>query len=103
MKKLMFLMAAAFIATSTFANTSGIITGNPAATISASQDKVEVKPEDLPEAVKATLAAAPYNEWKVEKAFLVPGENETSHFEISLSKGEEVSAVKLDKDGKVIE
>lgn len=98
----MISMAVAMLATFGIANASAN-NNTPATVMSVSQDKVEVKPEELPDAVKATLAAAPYNEWKVEKAYLVPGENESSHFEISLSKGEEVSTVKLDSDGKVIE
>ncbi len=96
-------MAVAMMAAFSFANatTNKMIT--PAIEIRTAQDKVEVKPEDLPEAVKATLAAAPYNEWKVEKAYSVPGENETTYFEISLSKGEDTATVNLDKDGKVIQ
>lgn len=101
MKKLIMSLAVASIATLSFAHTPD---NNTAPTvISQSQDKVEVKPEDLPEPVKATLAAAPYSEWKAEKAYLVPGENETKYYEINLSKGEETATVKLDKDGKVIQ
>lgn len=99
----MISMSVALLATFSFANAAIQNSIAPATVITASQDKVEVKPEDLPEAVKTALAAAPYNEWKVEKAYLVPGENESKHFEISLSKGEEMNTVKLDKDGKVIE
>ncbi len=100
----MISMAVAMIAAFSFANASASNNMiNPAIEVRAAQDKVEVKPEDLPEPVKATLAAAPYNEWKVEKAYSVPGENETTHFEISLSKGEDTATVKLDKDGKVIQ
>ncbi len=67
------------------------------------QDKVEVKPEDLPEAVKTTLASEPYNEWKVEKAYAVTTEDGKSYYEINLSKGEETATVNLDKDGKKVE
>lgn len=101
MKKLMISMGVALLATFTFANANSI-KHTPETVISVNQDKVEVKPEDLPEAVRATLGAAPYNEWKIEKAYQVPGENESQYFEINLSKGEETSTVKLDKDGKVI-
>lgn len=103
MKKLMISMAVAMIAAFSFTNASAHKMINPAIEVRNAQDKVEVKPEDLPEAVKATLAAAPYNEWKVEKAYSVPGENETTYFEVSLSKGEDTATVKLDKDGKVIQ
>jgi len=103
MKKLMISMGVAMMTAFSFANASANKLNTPATEIRAAQDKVEVKPEDLPEAVKATLAAAPYNEWKVEKAYSVPGQNDTTYFEISLSKGEDTSTVNLDKDGKVIQ
>lgn len=96
-------MAVAMLATFSFANASNSVNTQPASAVTISQDKVEVKKEDLPEAVKSTLSAAPYSEWKIEKAYMVPGENEKNHFEISLSKGEEISTVKLDKDGKVLD
>lgn len=102
MKKLMISMAVAMLTTVGFAN-ANIILDSPTASVKVYQEKVEVKPEELPEAVKTTLNAAPYNEWQVEKAYLVPGENGTSHFEINLIKGEDKSTVKLDNEGKVIE
>ena len=96
-------MVVAMIAAFSFTNASAKSAMKPAIEVHTVQDKVEVKPEDLPEAVKATLAAAPYNEWKVEKAYSVPGANDTTYFEISLSKGSDMSTVNLDKDGKVIQ
>ena len=103
MKKLMISMAVAVIAAFSFTDVSAKNTAKPATEVRTVQDKVEVKPEDLPEAVKATLAASPYNEWKVEKAYSVPGANDTMYFEISLSNGNDTSTVKLDKDGKVVQ
>ncbi|MFA7472497.1 MAG: hypothetical protein WCY86_06315 [Spirosomataceae bacterium] len=103
MKKLMISMAVAMLTTVGFANATTNVDKNRVTVSSVTQDKVEVKPEELPEAVKATLNGAPYSEWKVEKAYLVPGENGTSHFEINVSKGEETSTIKLDNEGKVID
>lgn len=99
----MISMAVAAIATCSFAHTTNQTNPSAATEIAVQQDKVEVKPDELPEGVKATLAAAPYNEWNVEKAYLVPGENESNYFEISFSKGEEKATAKFDQEGKVIE
>lgn len=68
------------------------------------QGKEPVKPEDLPEPIKKTLADAPYNEWQVTSAFSVTAEDGKQHYEINLKKGEEeTTTVKLDKDGNPVE
>ena len=67
------------------------------------QEKVAVKPEDLPEPVKTTLASDAYAGWDVTTAFLITKEDNTQFYEISLKKGEETSKVNLDKDGKKVE
>ena len=69
----------------------------------ASQEKVAVKPEDLPEAVKTTLSSDTYAGWQVLSAFLITKEDKSQFFEISLKKGEESSTVNLDKDGRKVE
>jgi hypothetical protein len=78
-------------------------TETPGTVITVTQEKVAVKPEDLPEAVKTTLAGDAYAGWEVTGAFLVTKEDNAQHFEISLKKGEETSTVNLDKDGKKVE
>lgn len=102
MKKLMMSMAVALFASVSMANASAISTSSPFATV-VNQEKVEIKPEELPDPVKAALAAEPYNAWQVQKAFQVPGENGANTYEVALVKGEETSTAKFDKDGKVIE
>jgi hypothetical protein len=71
--------------------------------ITVIQEKVAVKPEDLPEAVKTALAGDAYSGWEVTGAFLVTKEDNSQHFEISLKKGDESATVNLDKDGKKVE
>lgn len=71
--------------------------------ISVTQEKVAVKPEDLPEAVKTTLAGDAFAGWEVTGAFLVTKEDKSQYFEIGLKKGEETATVNLDKDGKKVE
>ena len=76
--------------------TSGIVTNIP-------QEKVAVKPEDLPEPVKTTLASDTYAGWQVTSAFLITKEDNSQFYEVSMRKGEESSTVNLDKDGRKVE
>ncbi|MCF2486546.1 hypothetical protein [Dyadobacter sp. CY347] len=68
-----------------------------------SQDKVAVRPDDLPEAVKNTLSGDAYADWKVTSAFLVTKEDNSQYFEINARKGEESTVVNLDKYGKKVD
>lgn len=67
------------------------------------QDKVAVRPEDLPEAVKSTLAGDAYSGWRVESAFLITKEDNSQFFEVNLQKGEESMKAFIDKYGKKID
>ena len=71
--------------------------------IISNQEKVAVKPEDLPEAIKTTLSGDTYAGWQVTSAFLVTKEDNSQFYELSLKKGEETSTLNLDKDGKKVE
>lgn len=71
--------------------------------ITVTQEKVAVKPEDLPEPVKTALAGDAYSGWEVTGAFLVTKEDNSQHFEIAVKKGDETATVNLDKDGKKVE
>jgi hypothetical protein len=70
------------------------------ATLAAStQEKVAVKPEDLPEGIKKTIKGEEFSGWKVTKAFLVTEEDKSQYYELQVAKGDESARVKLDKDG----
>ena len=101
MKKL--ILSAFFLtilsATEMLANTTK--TGN--ITCSAKQDKVAVRPDDLPEAVKNTLSGDAYAGWKVTSAFLITKEDNSQYFEINAKKGEESTVINLDKYGKKVD
>ena len=71
--------------------------------ITSAHEKVAVKPEDLPEAIKTTLSGDTYAGWQVTSAFLVTKEDNSQFYELSLKKGEETSTLNLDKDGKKVE
>lgn len=79
----------------------GIVESNSVVVIL--QEKVPVKPEDLPEAVKTALAGDAYKGWEVTGASLVTKEDKTQYFEIAVKKGEETATVNLDKEGKKVE
>jgi hypothetical protein len=70
------------------------------ATVLQADEKVKVKVEELPEAIKTTLASEPYSAWKAEAALL----NKTKdYYEIEVKKGVEKKTIKLSKDGKAVE
>ncbi|WP_439557890.1 hypothetical protein [Dyadobacter sp.] len=63
------------------------------------EDKVAVKPEDLPEGIKKTIKSDDFAGWTVKKAFLVTENNNSQYYELQVAKGNENARVKLDKDG----
>lgn len=67
------------------------------------QDKMSVKPEDLPEPIKSTLSAGAYAGWEITEAFLITKPDKTQFFEIIVKKGSEMSKINLDKDGRKVE
>ncbi|WP_159472577.1 hypothetical protein [Dyadobacter sp. 3J3] len=67
------------------------------------QDKMSVKPEDLPEPIKSTLSAGAYAGWEITEAFLITKPDKTQYFEIIVKKGSEMSKINLDKDGRKVE
>ncbi|WP_439559735.1 hypothetical protein [Dyadobacter sp.] len=67
------------------------------------QNKVAVRPEDLPEAVKTTLSGDGYADWKVASAYLITRENNAQYYEINLKKGDETTIVSLDKYGRKVD
>ncbi|SEL04287.1 intein N-terminal splicing region [Chitinophaga rupis] len=87
---------------------SGVVTVNAnahkpvIAKVQLQDEKKPVKVEELPDAVKATLASDDYKEWKADKAFWVKPATGAEYYEVELKKGEEAKTVKLDKDGKVV-
>ncbi|PWJ59570.1 hypothetical protein CLV98_102404 [Dyadobacter jejuensis] len=72
-------------------------------TVSYMQDKVPVKPEDLPEAVKKTLGSDEYAGWEITTANLVTEEDQSQYFEVMVKKENQTAKIKLDQEGKVIE
>lgn len=74
----------------------------PYAVTRTAQSKVSVRPEDLPEPVKSTLAGS-YSEWKVTSAYLVTRDDNSQYYEINIKRSEETSTLNLDKYGKKVD
>jgi hypothetical protein len=67
------------------------------------QDKVSIKPEELPEPIKAALVNGAYANWEITEAFLITKEDRTQYYEITVKNGSETAKINLDKDGRKVE
>ncbi len=72
------------------------------AQVQVQDERKPVKVEELPDAVKTTLATDEFKEWKADKAYWVKPASGSEFYEIELKKGDEAKTVKLDKDGKPV-
>ena len=63
-------------------------------------DRTAVTADQLPAAIKTTLATDAYKEWTVASAFLVKAEKE--YYEIQAVKGDEKITMKFDKEGNAL-
>jgi len=99
MKKIILACAAVAFITAGF-TAKAISTNTPVAVVE-DDNKTQVDPAALPDAVKTTLAGDAYKGWTVSSAWLVKSAN-TEYYEIQLSKDNQKNTVKLDKDGKTV-
>ena len=82
------------------ANTTEFSLQEKSAISSQQQEKVPVKPENLPEGIKKTIQGEEFAGWKVTSAFLVTAPDKTQYYELNVKNGSEAAMVKLDKNGK---
>lgn len=96
MKKVILSLLVVFFAAGTFVNATTIST-----TVAAVQqdDKVKIKTEELPEAVKTALQSTDYQGWTISAAYHLKSADQ---YEVELKKDAETKTVKLDKDGKEV-
>ena len=67
--------------------------------IELQDELVKITTDDLPDAVKQTLASADYQGWAVEEAY----HNKTKdHYQLKVKKEAETKTLKFGKDGKEI-
>lgn len=74
----------------------------PAAPATTEEAKTAVTIEELPAAVKTTLASPTLKVWTATEAFLVKGADGKEYYAINLKKDNESGSVKLDKEGKPV-
>jgi hypothetical protein len=99
MKKLMFALIA-LLGSVAFVS-ANVITYSVNQTPAGQQDeKVKIKPEELPEAVKKALEMQDYRGWLVDAAYK---DAKTETYEVHLKNGAETKIVKFNKDGKKVE
>ncbi|MDV3309035.1 MAG: hypothetical protein LOY03_09485 [Cyclobacteriaceae bacterium] len=99
MKKVLFALLAIMGSVSVMTATANVADVN--AIVAALEDeKMQIQPEELPDAVKAALNSEDYTGWQISAAYKYA---EKDIYEVELKKGEEVATVKFDKDGQKVE
>lgn len=68
----------------------------------STQERVEVKAEDLPEKVKASVGHKTELAWTIQKAYLITNEDKTEFYELFVQKPDGETWMKVDKEGKVL-
>lgn len=63
--------------------------------------RIQIKPEELPAAVKTALDDDKYNQWEITAVFWV--KSKTEYYEIMMKKEVENKVFKFNKVGKLIE
>lgn len=81
------------------ANTEAATVARRSSTSVNFDEKVKIKKEDLPEAVKTALAGNDYKGWEISECYQY---KEAGTYEVELKNGDQKKTVKLDKDGKVV-
>lgn len=76
---------------------------NCATEIRMDDEKVQLKMDELPEAIKQALSADEYAEWKPETIHKVKTETGSEWYEVEFRKEEQKTIVKFDKEGKKVE
>jgi uncharacterized membrane protein YkoI len=82
------------------ANTEAATVSRRTAGVVKFDEKVKIKKEELPDAVKTALTGNDYKGWEISEAYMW---KESGNYEVELKNGDQKKTVKLDKDGKVVE
>jgi hypothetical protein len=98
MKKLVFVFAVLF---GLMANAAFVIAGTETPyKVNAQEEKVKIKPEELPAAVRTTLESEDYTGWTIDSAYKY---SVSGTYEVQMKNGDESRVFKFDKDGNKIE
>jgi hypothetical protein len=98
MKKVTMLALAIVCAASVFSANAATVTRRTSTSV-VFDEKVKIKKEDLPDAVKSALAGNDYKGWEISECYMY---KEAGTYEVELKNGDQKKTVKLDKDGKTI-
>jgi uncharacterized membrane protein YkoI len=93
------ILALLFVFAAGIANTEAATIARRSAGVVKYDEKVKIKKEELPDAVKTALAGNDYKGWEIHEAYMW---KESGNYEVELKNGDQKKTVKLDKDGKVI-
>ena len=93
------ILALLFVFAAGIANTEAATVARRSASAVKYDEKVKIKKEELPDAVKTALAGNDYKGWQISEAYMW---KEAGTYEIELKNGDQKKTVKLDKDGKVV-
>lgn len=99
MKKVLFALLAIMGSFSVISATANVMDVN-ATVVALEDEKMQIQPEELPDAVKAALNSEDYTGWQISAAYKYA---EKDIYEVELKNGEEVATVKFDKDGQKVE
>lgn len=99
MKKVLFALLAIMGSVSVISATANVMDNN-ATVVALEDEKMQIQPEELPDAVKAALNSEDYTGWQISAAYKYA---EKDIYEVELKNGEEVATVKFDKDGQKVE
>jgi hypothetical protein len=100
MKKVMFAIMALVFSASVVGAATIQAFGVKTSIITVDDQKVKIKPEELPDAVKTALKGQDYTGWEINSAYKF---SESGTYEVELKKAAETKTVKFDKDGKAID
>lgn len=75
-------------------------TNKTAMEVVAEGEKVQIKPEELPEAVRKALEADEYKGWEIKSAYEVKSEPVT--YELQVVKEDETKTLAFSADGKAL-
>ena len=99
MKKLVFSFLALLFISFTAINAQEVSSAEKATSFLQQEDKVKIKVENLPEAVKTTLQADEYKGWTIATAYHYKSKEQ---YEVELRNAADTKVLFLDKDGKVV-
>ena len=75
---------------------------NSFSSVMLTQERVEVKPDDLPEKVRQSVGYKTELGWNILKAYLVTNDDNSQLYELYVQKPDGETWMKVDKEGKVL-